>query len=77
MASPAVYQRTYPHIAAKVPAGAWARSQVKRFSCWLNNKRIDLETYFLPSATCLLESLAYRPFLLLIDGSAIGQSCST
>ena len=40
-----------PYMAAKALAGARAQSRVKRFSCWLNNERIDLETYFLPSAT--------------------------
>jgi len=50
---------------------------VKRFSRWINNERIDLETYFLPYARCLLESLAHHPLLLVMDVSAIGRGCAT
>jgi hypothetical protein len=66
-----------PAIAAKVPDGALPESRVKRFSRWVRNERIDLETYFLPYAERLLESLAHRPLLLVMDGSAIGRGCAT
>jgi len=66
-----------PAIAGKVPDGALPESRVKRFSRWINNERIDLETYFLPYARCLLESLAHHPLLLVMDVSAIGRGCAT
>jgi hypothetical protein len=37
-----------PAIAGKVPDGTKRESRVKRFSRWIQNERIDAETYFLP-----------------------------
>lgn len=67
-------QRTnYRAIAKKAPDGNKVESRIKRFSRWVNNDRIDFETYFAPYALALLVSLANRP--LVIDGSCVGRGC--
>jgi hypothetical protein len=65
-----------PAIAAKVPDGVKKESRVKRFSRWVNHEQVDIETYFLPFADVLLESLAAQgPLLLALDGSEVGRKC--
>lgn len=64
-----------PEIAKKVPDATKPESRVKRFSRWINNERIDYETYFLPYAQDLLASLAPRTLVLVIDGSEVGRGC--
>ena len=65
-----------PAIAAKIPDRVKKESRVKRFSRWVNNERIGIETYFLPFADVLLASLAVQGTLLLaMDGSEVGRKC--
>lgn len=64
-------------IAGKVPDGAKPESRVRRFSRWIVNDNIDVETYFLPFAQDLLASLARRPLVLVMDGSEVGRGCLT
>jgi hypothetical protein len=69
-------QRTnYRAIAKKAPDGSKVESRIKRYSRWVNNERIDFETYFAPYAIALLDSLANRPLALVIDGSCVGNGC--
>lgn len=69
-------QRTnYRAIAKKAPDGNKVESRIKRFSRWVNNDRIDWESYFAPYALALVVSLAQRPLALVIDGSSVGQDC--
>lgn len=69
-------QRTnYRPIAKKVPDGNKVESRIKRFSRWVINERIDIETYFAPYAVALLLSLAHQPLVLVIDGSEVGRGC--
>ncbi len=64
-----------PEIAKKVPDGARSESRVKRYSRWVVNERIDYETYYQPYAVAVLESLAARVLVLVIDGSEVGRKC--
>jgi hypothetical protein len=65
-----------PAIASKVPYGAKRESRIKRFSRWVNNERIDDETYFLPYVDALLVGLATDHALLLVmDVSEVGRKC--
>ena len=69
-------KRTHlPAIAEQVSDGTQVNSRIKRLSRWLDNERIDLETYFLPYAAGLIESLAHRTLFLVMDGSALGRGC--
>ncbi len=52
-------------------------SQVKRFSRWIDNQRIDYECYYLPDAQQLVASLAYQRLVLIMDGSSVGRGCRT
>jgi len=71
-------KRTHlPAIAGQVPEGSKRESQVKRFSRWMANQRIDFETYFLPFAEALLVSLAHHTLVLTMDGSGVGRGCLT
>ena len=64
-----------PQIAAKVPDGTQVSSRLKRFSRWVNNKRLDWETYFLPYAALVMDHLATSGRLLLVmDCSTICRS---
>ncbi len=64
-------------IAGQVLDGSKRENQVKRFSRWIANQRIDLETYFLPFAEALLVSLAHHMLVLTMDGSGVGRGCLT
>jgi hypothetical protein len=64
-----------PEIAKKVPDTAQPESRVKRYSRWVDNKRIDYETYYQPYAKAVLESLMAGPLVLVIDGSEVGRKC--
>jgi len=64
-----------PEIAKKVPDAAKPESRVKRYSRWVANQRIDYESYYLPYAKAVLESLAMGPLVLVIDGSEVGCKC--
>ena len=64
-----------PEIAKKVPDTALPESRTKRYSRWVNNKRIDFESYYLPYARAVLESLASGPLVLIMDGSEVGRRC--
>lgn len=50
-------------------------SRIKRLSRFVDNEHLDWETYFAPYAQVVLESLAIRPLVLVIDGSAVGHGC--
>lgn len=65
----------YRAIANKAPDGSKVESRVKRYSRWVNNERVEWESYFAPYATALLVSLAHRPLALVIDGSSVGKGC--
>jgi hypothetical protein len=67
-----------PKIASKAPSnGAKLTSRIKGFSRWLENKRVTYQTYFLPFAQAVLESLADQPLVLVMDGSVVGRGCIT
>ncbi len=68
-----------PQMAAKVPDETRVDSRIKRFSRWVNNEQLDLETYFLPYVALLLEGLASGggPLFLVMDASAVGRGCAT
>ena len=51
-----------PAIACKVPTQTKVESQVKRFSRWVSNERIDFECYYFPYARQLLANLYHFGF---------------
>ncbi len=60
-----------------MPDGTKPESRVKRFSRWLQNKRINANAHFLPFASELLLSLiaTLGTLVLAIDGSTVGRGC--
>lgn len=66
-----------PHVASAVPDGNKEASREKRFSRWLNNKKIDFEQYFLPFVKILLINLTGDTLIFAIDGSVVGRGCVT
>lgn len=69
-----------PAIASQVPSGASPKggkreSRSKRFARFLQNKKVTLETFFLPYAQALVQSLPSGPLVLVMDGSVVGQGC--
>ncbi len=68
-------QTQLPAIASKLPDQTQRESRVKRFRRWLTNASVTPDVYFLPFATALLQSLAHRPLVLVIDGSTVGRGC--
>ncbi len=63
-------------IADKVPAqGTKKESRIKRFTRWFANDTITPEAYFMPFAATLLQALAHRPVVLVMDGSTVGRGC--
>ncbi len=66
-----------PAIANKVPTMTKVDSQVKRFSRWVDNQRINYECYYLPYAQQLVASLVHQRLVLIMDGSSVGRGCRT
>jgi len=66
-----------PAIAGKVPDGTKSESRVRRFSRWIVDESITVETYFLPFAEALIASLALQTLVLVMDGSEVGRGCLT
>jgi hypothetical protein len=65
-----------PTIARKSPDQAKADSRVKRYSRWIQNKRVDYESYYMPFVQELLVRLAaIRELVFVIDGSEVGHNC--
>lgn len=66
-----------PHIAQKVPDKVKRESRVKRFSRFVANELVEVNTLFLPFSRQLLQSLAHQTLVLIIDGSEVGRGCVT
>jgi hypothetical protein len=67
-----------PAIARKAPDRAKADSRVKRYTRWIQNERVDYESYYFPFVAALLYRLAaIRELVFIIDGSEVGQGCIT
>jgi hypothetical protein len=67
-----------PVIARKAPDQAKVESRIKRYGRWVENERIDCETYYLPFVRELLYRLAsIRELVFVIDGSEVGHGCMT
>ena len=64
-----------PTIASKIPDGRKRESRSKRFACFLQNPKVTPETYFLPYAQALAQSLPSGPLVLVMDGSQVGRGC--
>lgn len=63
-----------PKIAQSVPQAAKPNSRIRRLERWLDNKRIDHKTYYLPYLRLLLQSLPKGPLVLVMDGSLAGRN---
>lgn len=65
-------------MARKVPGSSKPESRAKRFSRFVQNDRIDVDTYFLPFIADLLTGLATSgPLVLAMDASETGRNCLT
>lgn len=62
-------------IASKVPTRVKRESQIKQFSRFLQNEKVDQATFYAPFARALLASLCNAPLVLAIDATALGQGC--
>jgi len=60
-------KRTHlPAIAFIVPTLAKVESRVKRFSRWIDNERVEFESYYLPYAQQLVDNLANQTLVLVL-----------
>lgn len=70
-----------PAIASELPqstspqGGQRRESRSKRFARFLQNPKVTPETFFLPYAQALLQSLPPGPLVLVMDGSVVGRGC--
>ena len=69
-----------PAVASKLPGGSSPRggkreSRAKRFARFLQNPRVTPETFFVPYAQALVDSLPPGPLVLVMDGSQVGRGC--
>ena len=64
-----------PAIAAKSKLGGKPQSRQKRYTRWLQNKKIDCHQCFFPFAKAMLQSLPAGPLTLIMDGSEVGRGC--
>ena len=66
-----------PTIAAKVADSRKPESRVKTFTRWIQNSKIDYETYFMPYAELLLTCLCQQTLVIVFDSSLVGRNCLT
>lgn len=66
-------------ISENQPGHIHSLSQVKKSERWLDNKWIDVETFFLPFVIKLLHILILqqKELVFIIDGSVVGRGCQT
>ncbi|HMB91570.1 MAG TPA: transposase [Rhodothermales bacterium] len=65
-------------VAQKAPDQTKTESRVKRFSRFIDNKRITMEAFFMPYAQALIDTLSEnQPLLVVFDASAVGRGCAT
>lgn len=57
------------------PKGGNRESRSKRFTRFLQNKKVTPEMFFLPYAQALVQSLPPGPLVLVMDGSVVGRGC--
>ena len=62
-------------IAASVPQSAKPNSRIRRLERWMDNKRIEHKTFYLPYLRLVLESLMDGPLVVVMDGSLAGRNC--
>lgn len=63
-------------MARKAPDHSKPTSRAKRFTRYVQNKKVDTETFFLPFIRELLAGLAASgPLVLAMDGSEAGRNC--
>lgn len=62
-------------VATHAPDAAKPASRTKRFARFLANDRITTQIYFLPFAATLIQALAHRPLVFIMDGSTVGHGC--
>jgi hypothetical protein len=60
-----------------VPHQAKPESLAKRFGRFVKNKRVEVETLYLPFAQEILAHLSDKPLFLAMDGSQVGRGCMT
>ncbi len=60
-------QSQLPKIADKIPVKAKPDSVDKRFSRFLKNKHVNMESFFMPYAKALLQRLGLEKLVLAID----------
>lgn len=67
-----------PTMVRKAPNQAMVESRVKWYTRWIQNERVDYESYYLPCMQRLLVHLAsIRELMFVIDGSEVGHACVT
>jgi hypothetical protein len=65
-------------MARKAPDSSQPASRAKRFSRFVQNDKVDVNTYFLPFILNLLAGLAASsPLVLAMDASETGRNCLT
>jgi hypothetical protein len=65
-----------PTIADHAPShGATQESLIKRFRRFLQHEAHTVDSWFLPVAQALLQTLAHQPIRLVMDGSVVGRGC--
>lgn len=67
-----------PKMAQKAPDKTKTESRVKRFTRFIQNRRITYEGFYMPFARDVVVSLsAGQPLLVVFDGSTVGRGCAT
>jgi len=67
-----------PKLAAKAPKKAKVESRIKQFQRFLDNGKVTQQTFWLPFAQPLVQSLSsngQRELKVCLDGSAMGREC--
>ena len=62
-------------MSGEVPVWAKAASIEKRMHRFVQNERIDVQTYFMPFAAALIAALGSQRLVLAMDGSQVGRGC--
>ncbi len=62
-------------MSAEVPVSVKEKSIEMRLRRWVKHSKIEVEAVYMPFAQQILQALASRPLVLVMDGSQIGRGC--
>lgn len=62
-------------MAAKTPSKAKFQSTFKRFQRWVDNDRVEVQSFYMPFSQSILTALSRKTLYLAMDATSVGRRC--